>query len=113
MLKPICTIGILCVAFPLLSSAQSDGQINYLDINNKKQGFWSKRDAYGNKIFEGTFKNDIPVGEFKRFHLNGQVKHLMNYSTENPLEVSIAMFNEQGVLVAQGEFYDKKKQGLW
>jgi antitoxin component YwqK of YwqJK toxin-antitoxin module len=37
----------------------------------------------------------------------------MNYSTENPLEVSIAMFNEQGVLVAQGEFYDKKKQGLW
>lgn len=113
MLKQIFTICMLCIAFPLVSQAQSGDQINYLDINNKKQGFWSKRDAQGNKIFEGTFKNDVPVGEFKRFHPNGQVKHLMNYSAENPLEVTSKMFNEQGILVAQGTFYDQKKHGLW
>ncbi len=113
--KQTFVICILCIAFPLVSLAQvmSIAEINYLDINNKKQGFWCKRDAKGNKIFEGNFKNDVPVGEFKRFHPNGQVKHLMNYSTENPLEVTTKMFNEQGILVAQGEFYDKKKHGLW
>lgn len=114
LFKQTIIVCALCVAFPFISFAQpSNDQINYLDINNKKQGFWCKRDAQGNKIFEGTFKNDVPVGEFKRFHTNGKVKHLMNYSAENPLEVSIEMFNEQGILIAKGIFYDQKKHGVW
>ena len=113
-LKQTLIVCALCAAFPFVSFAQpKDEPINYLDINNKKQGFWCKRDAQGNKIFEGTFKNDVPVGEFKRFHPNGKVKHLMNYSAENPLTVSVETFNEQGILVAKGEFYDQKKHGVW
>jgi|GEM_PF-200329 len=114
LFKQTLIVCALCIAFPFVSFAQpKDEPINYLDINNKKQGLWIKRDAQGNKIFEGTFKNDIPVGEFKRFHPNGKVKHLMNYSAENPLDVAVQTFNEQGILVAKGYFYDQKKHGIW
>lgn len=112
-LKQKSIICIFCAILPCVSLAQTGDQINYLDANNKKQGFWSKRDEQGNKVFEGTFKNNIPVGEFKRFHPNGQIKHLMNYNAENPLDVSAKIFDANGVLISQGTFYDQKKHGLW
>ncbi|MDR2963182.1 MAG: hypothetical protein LBU90_06100 [Bacteroidales bacterium] len=114
LVKQSLFVCVCCCTVPLLSFAQPKGdQINYVDANNKKQGLWIKRDAQGVKLYEGTFKNDVPVGEFKRFHPNGTVKQLMLYSSENPLEVAVQTFNEQGVLVAQGNFYNQKKHGAW
>jgi antitoxin component YwqK of YwqJK toxin-antitoxin module len=107
----VCTL----IAIPFIGITQTPPEeLNkYQDINGKKQGYWCKRDQVGNKIFEGTFKNDVPVGEFKRFHSNGAIKHRMNYNPKNPLEVSVEMFNEQGILIASGKFYNQEKQGVW
>ncbi|HPM12726.1 MAG TPA: hypothetical protein PK734_04460, partial [Bacteroidales bacterium] len=98
-----------------ISMAQQpkDSLINYMDITGKKQGYWCKRDAAGNKVYEGTFKNDVPVGEFKKYHQNGKIKYLMIYNSNNSNDVQVTMYDITGELSAKGFYYNKIKHGTW
>ncbi|MFO7868937.1 MAG: hypothetical protein R6U95_06540 [Bacteroidales bacterium] len=90
-----------------------DTLINYEDINQKKQGYWVKKDDDNNKIYEGYFKNDVPIGEFKKYHPNGELKYLMYYDTNDQKLVEVTMYDITGELSAKGTYYDKKKDGKW
>ena len=57
---------LLCI-FPLCAIGQSGEDINITDQTGKKQGLWIKKYPNGNIQYEGIFKNDHPVGEFKRY----------------------------------------------
>ena len=45
---------------------------NYTDINGLKQGYWQKKYYNGNIKYEVYFKNNKPIGEFKRFYESGK-----------------------------------------
>ena len=42
--------------------------LNYMDANGKRQGHWIQKYDNGNIQFEGYFKNNVPVGQFKKYH---------------------------------------------
>jgi len=105
---------VIIICFLLLFTGTVIGQntVNKTDAQGKKQGFWTKRDADGNLMYQATFKDDKPVGEMKRFHPNGKVKALI-ISTEGSDESDAQLFDESGKLIAKGKFKGQLKTGEW
>ena len=99
---------LLFILFPLLSLSQ----INQTDVNGMRQGLWQKRQPNGRLIYEGHFKDDRPVGEWKRYHNGGQIKAILQYR-ENSDSADTRMYDEFGDKVAEGVFLDQKKVGNW
>ena len=92
--------------------AQKD-TLNYMDANGKKQGHWIQKYPNGNVQFEGYFKNNNPVGQVKKYHENGKLKYDMYYNPKDLNQVTVTMYDIAGELAAKGEYYAKKKNGLW
>lgn len=90
--------------------AQND--INQVDGKGQKQGFWQKQQANGNLLYEGHFKNDEPIGEFKRYHPNGMLKARLIYS-ETSDTIEAELFDIHGKLMAKGKYLGQLKIGKW
>ncbi len=84
---------------------------NKIDSLGRKQGYWVKLNKDTLK-YEGNFKDDIPVGEFRYFYPTKVVKSIVQYS-ENGLMAKTTTYSEAGKKRAVGEYWDKKKHGLW
>lgn len=104
---------LVSVFFSFSVYSQQDSLVNYIDINERRQGYWLKIDEHGVKQYEGYFKNDVPVGEFLQFHANGRIKYRMFYNPEDQKDVHVTMYDIVGDLVAEGKYYDRKKDGVW
>ncbi len=81
---------------------QDDTLVNYMDINNKKQGKWIKYYDSGKIRYKGQFLNDIPTGTFMFYHSNGKIKSLMNYDDEGASTCEI--FWKTGNNAAKGSY---------
>lgn len=105
---------ILIIVLMLIVSGSLMAQngVNQVDAQGRKQGFWTKKDARGRLLYQATFKDDQPVGEMKRFHPNGKIKALMNF-TEGSLVSEAKLFDESGHKIAEGKYLDQKKTGEW
>lgn len=104
---------ILYTAFfllPFLSAAQSD-TLNRTDSKGKKQGYWKKYDN-GLLQYEGRFDNDIPTGEFRYYHENGEIKSVSNFMNGTH-RVKTTLFHPNGKKSAEGLFVDQIKDGEW
>ena len=85
---------------------------NEVDSKGLKQGFWSKVYPNGSKAYEVYFRNDKPIGEYKRYHENGKLSAFLNY--DNKGEWADAKFyDEEGKLIAIGKYHYKLKHGNW
>ena len=87
--------------------------LNYMDANGKRQGHWIQKYENGNIQYEGYFKNDVPVGQLKKYHSNGQLKYDMYYDAKDANSVTVTMYDITGELSAKGSYYAKKKNGTW
>ena len=56
------------------ASSQTETQINKTDQQGRKQGHWIKKYPNDNVMYDGFFKDDHPVGEFRRFFENQSLK---------------------------------------
>lgn len=90
----------------------NDTLLNRLDTNGLKQGRWKKYYNTGDMEYEGNFKNDKPVGEFKRFFPGNRIKAIMDHK-EDGKTVYATLFYQNGKKAAEGIFIDKKKEGPW
>lgn len=87
-------------------------QINQTDNNGLRQGLWQKQQPNGKLLYEGSFKDGKPVGEWKRFHEGGQVKAVINYNENSDLAFT-QLFDEFGKKVAEGNYRNQIKEGNW
>lgn len=87
-------------------------QVNQTDANNLRQGTWQKQQPNGRLLYQGNFKDDKPVGEWKRFHSGGQVKAIISYH-ENSDTAFAQLFDEWGKKVAEGHYMNEQKTGWW
>jgi antitoxin component YwqK of YwqJK toxin-antitoxin module len=87
-------------------------QINQTDANGLRQGRWQKLQSNKKPLYDGYFKDGKPVGEWKRFHVGGQVKAIINYRADSD-SADTQIFDEFGKKVAQGIYLNEKKSGLW
>jgi len=105
--------GLMIGMFLLLAgSVFAQNALNQLDAQGRKQGAWTKKDATGKVLYQATFKDDKPVGEMKRFHSNGKLKAVMVFA-EGSEESDAKLYDERGILIAQGKYIGQKKAGEW
>lgn len=103
---------IICLFLLMSGILLAQNAVNQVDALGKKQGFWTKKDREGRMVYQGTFKDDKPVGELKRFHPNGAVMAILNY-VEGTDDSGAQMFDEKGKLIAKGKYIGQKKTGEW
>jgi antitoxin component YwqK of YwqJK toxin-antitoxin module len=97
----------LLLAVPLVLQAQ-----NATDESGKKQGPWIKKYPNGNTMYEGTFKNDKPVGIFKRYSEEGILQSELNYSATEDKAYAV-FYHPDGKKAGEGLYVSHKKEGLW
>jgi antitoxin component YwqK of YwqJK toxin-antitoxin module len=94
----------------LSSSAQPTK--NQRDAQGRKQGYWEAVDREGKLVYSGTFKDDKPVGEMKRYHPKGGVRVIMLHK-ENSTKAYSRFFWQNGELAAEGNYIGNKRDSLW
>lgn len=94
------------ILFPCFSQNK-----NITDEQGRKQGFWSKNYENGKTRFEGNFKDNAPIGLFKFWHNNGNLKAEMDYFNEKQCQVSL--YSIEGKHIADGFYFDQVKDSLW
>lgn len=101
---------IIILAFTNFVSGQE--KINFTDDKGLKQGKWIKKFENGNTLYEGTFKNNKPVGEFKRYYISGKLISVLNYH-ENSDSIDAIFYHPNEYLAAEGVYKHQKKEGEW
>ena len=92
--------------------AAQQPELNRLDENGKKTGYWRVLYEKGNTRYEGVFLNDFPVGEFKRYYPGGILQALMHFS-ENGKTSFAKLYYENGKLAAKGKYVNRRKDSIW
>ena len=65
----------------------------------------------GMKRYEGDFVNDYPVGEFRRYHENGQLSCLQVFDENH--NSTVEFYTGSGKLLAVGQYEGRKRTGEW
>lgn len=84
---------------------------NITDKNGLKQGAWNKKDALGNLVYTGSFKDNKPNGEFIYYDSIGKVKARSVFSEDGTKAFTILFQNDRKV--AEGNYIKEKKDGIW
>lgn len=84
---------------------------NRIDSKGNKQGAWKKYDK-DVLIYEGNFKDNVPVGEFKYYHANGKLKSI-TFFVQGVHEVRTTIFHTNEKKASEGVFMDQLKHGEW
>ena len=87
-------------------------KVNQIDEQGRKQGFWTKKYRNGVTAYEVTFKNNKPVGEYKRYHENGKLYAFLIYDDKGEW-ADAKLYDEDGDLIGEGKYFGKLKDGLW
>ena len=85
---------------------------NVTDSQGRKQGKWVKKYERGTIRYEGTFVDDIPVGEFKYYYIDGKLKAVTVYSDSGD-SATTKTYHKNGKPMAEGVYFQKKKTGKW
>jgi antitoxin component YwqK of YwqJK toxin-antitoxin module len=103
-------IFLLAVTISLSGFAQDT--VNRKDESGRKQGYWTKKDTAGNKIYEGHFRNNIPSGTFTYYYPGGKIKAVSVFSNDGKTTKTITYF-PGGKKNAEGTYLLEKREGLW
>ena len=85
--------------------------MNRTDNKGRRQGPWTDFYANGQKRYEGQFKNDFCVGEFKYYDEQGNLKATNTFDKSGTRALNKSFSN--GKLIATGYYVNQKKEGEW
>jgi antitoxin component YwqK of YwqJK toxin-antitoxin module len=100
------------LALSLWSFGQSESKINITDQHGLKQGHWIKKYPNEAIMYDGYFKDDHPVGEFKRYFENQSLKSVLIYSEDGRKAVA-TVYHPNGYISSKGTYIGQKKEGKW
>jgi antitoxin component YwqK of YwqJK toxin-antitoxin module len=94
------------------ANCQADAGLNQTDQQGRKQGHWISKYPNGNTRYEGYFRDNIPVGEFKRYYDDKSLNSVLIYSTDGKT-IDATIYYPNGYICAQGKYVDQLKEGKW
>jgi antitoxin component YwqK of YwqJK toxin-antitoxin module len=103
---------IMIPLLPVLAYSQTEQLINQTDNTGKKQGHWIRKYPNGNVMYDGYFRNDMPVGDFKRYYEDQTLKSLLVFN-ENGTEASATLYYQNGFAASKGKYVNQLKEGQW
>jgi antitoxin component YwqK of YwqJK toxin-antitoxin module len=109
-LKILIILSLL--ALPVLAAGQSGTENNKTDPQGRKQGIWIKKYPNGNILYEGTFRDDHPVGEFKRYYNDKKIQSVLIYSSDGK-EADATIYHPSGYISSKGKYINQMKEGKW
>lgn len=104
----LLSAGLLSSLFLLAQPAA----INQTDKNGKKQGKWAKKDKYDRVLYEGNFKDGNPIGEFRYYYDNKDLKTHSVYSEKGTVCRTKHYF-PGSILMAEGKYVNEKRDSVW
>ncbi|MBK8497601.1 MAG: toxin-antitoxin system YwqK family antitoxin [Flavobacteriales bacterium] len=109
-LRSLFLLTVLSLA--AITSAQPPAAPNVTDAQGRKQGPWAKSWPNGGVRYQGQFKDDKPVGEFKHFDEEGRLSTVQRHAGDG--RVSRAEhFHADGGLMAAGKYVGQAKDSTW
>lgn len=111
-MKRLIWILCFCTGNCFLSGSMAQ-EINQVDEQGQKQGEWIKTAPDGTLIYQGSFKNDQPVGTFKRYYEDGSLKAEMEYRSPEEVYTKLYYQDKEPVLMAEGKYISQKKDSIW
>ncbi len=63
-------------------------------------------------IYDGFFKDDHPVGEFRRYYNNNTLKSLLVFSADGK-EAEATIYHPNGFIASKGKYINQQKTGKW
>jgi antitoxin component YwqK of YwqJK toxin-antitoxin module len=111
MTRKILTITCL-LAISILANCQNDPELNRTDQTGKKQGHWIKKYPNTNIMYDGFFKDNHPVGEFRRYNQDNTLKSLLVYS-EDGKEAIASIYHPNGYIASKGKYINQLREGIW
>ncbi len=109
-IKLYITSSLLIIS--VYASCQTDTRINITDQQGRKQGHWIRKYPNENMMYDGIFKDDHPVGEFRRYFENKSLKSLLTYSQDGK-ESNAIIYHPNGNISSKGLYIDQMKEGKW
>ena len=103
---------LLLILFFTAFSVSGQDSLNRKDAKSRMVGQWVKYDSAGNKVYEGTFREGVPVGEFRYFYPNGRLKSIAKYSDNGKRAGTVSYF-QNGMKMASGNYLNEKKDSIW
>ena len=103
---------ILLLGISAGSNCQIPNNINQMDAKGEKQGYWIKKYPDGQILYEGSFRNNKPVGEFKRYYEDGNLKSVLMYSDKKN-EAFAEIYYPNGYIASKGLYVNQAKEGKW
>jgi antitoxin component YwqK of YwqJK toxin-antitoxin module len=100
-------IAVSCVAL-----CQTQTSINQTDSRGRKQGHWIKKYPDQTVLYDGYFKDDHPVGEFRRYYEDQTLKSVLQFSA-NGKEANALLYHPNGFIASKGKYVNQKKEGKW
>lgn len=101
-----CFWAILFIPFFLCAQA------NQTDTQGRKQGSWKKYHPSGSVRFEGTFRDDVPVGTFVYYHEKGARRAVNEFRGSSGICYS-KQYSEEAVLMIEGKYIGQKRDSIW
>lgn len=95
----------------IFSFSQAQEQLNQVDSKGRKQGHWIKKYDDGSVQYDGFFKDDKPMGLFKRYNPDKSLKAEMWYF-ENGI-THAKLYYDNGKLAGEGKYINMKKDSIW
>lgn len=92
--------------------AQNPETINQVDQDGLKQGYWEKHYPNGAIQYTGSFINNKPVGQFKRYTKESVLKVIMTYR-ENSNKVYSKFYYPNKTIHSEGIYKEKLKDSIW
>ena len=109
-LKIIAVITLFTIS--LTATGQSDSSVNRTDASGMKQGHWIKRYPDKTILYDGYFKDNHPVGEFRRYYKNGSLNSVLEFSNDGRTAIA-TLYHPNGNIASKGKYVDRKKEGKW
>lgn len=101
----------LCIFLSAGNAFLQAQDMNRTDSKGRRQGPWTDFYANGQKRYEGQFKNDCCVGEFKYYDEQGNLKAINTFEKSGTRALNKSYSN--GKLIATGYYVNQKKEGEW
>lgn len=102
---------LLMVALPCELLAQP-AAANRSDAQGRKQGEWVKLWPNGRVRYQGSFKDDKPVGEFRHYDEAGRLATVQRHAPDGKSSRA-EHFHPSGTLMATGKYLGQAKDSLW
>jgi antitoxin component YwqK of YwqJK toxin-antitoxin module len=120
MIRVLLTFTIILLMFNIFSYAQNVGQkdgdtviVNYTDIQGNRQGKWVRKYDEKRIAYEAYFKNNILIGDYKRYYKSGVLMVYIKYNKTGSVGYAKLYWDNKKVM-AEGKYIKQNvKDSLW